>query len=199
MDTDPAAAPSAVVVAVAVVEAVSDAEPTEIAAPDCRRAVVFTLEIATLTAGAIPTLPLVAPARDCVVAVFVAVAEIARSSTFVSAALAPSSAVVVTVVRFNATEAPMPRLVPPTAPSFGCALALVVEVDAAASETSAPPASTAAPLAMVAVVLSVATTMASEPAIPTEPLAAPLVACADTLLLEAFCAVAVRPTDEALP
>ena len=132
-----------------------------------------------------------------VVPAWVAVAESDRSSTFVTADAQQISANVLTVVMLRATDAPMPTLDPPAPVVFGSALAVVAVVEVAVSVTSPPFASRLAKL-IVAWVMTFAITSANEPATPTDPPPAPLVAVA-LMSLDGSSAVALNPCELASP
>jgi hypothetical protein len=197
IETEPAAAPLAVVVAVAFVVAAAVSEPSVVAVPLSSVAAPRTLEMAIATAGLIETPGPVAPAVAVVVAVLVDAAVNVVAPKPVSAAPAPTVARVSISIRLSATAAPMPKELPPAA-VLGSAFAVEVEVDVATSATAAPPALLLDPEFSTASVPRLTMLSASDPATPTDPPPAPLEASApklEALVVE----VRFSPTVDTVP
>ena len=136
-------------------------------------AVVVMFEIAIATDGTTATLPPDAPVFACVVARCVVLAASARS--WPPESVPVSSAVVVSSMIVTATDAPIPTEPTPETPApSGSASVVVSESDVAVIATSPDPAVSVP--AMRAVVWMFSISMATEPAMPTAPPPAPLVA-----------------------
>src|SRR2546428_795109 len=170
----PCASPSAVVFADAVWSAdAENAPPMVRGSPGVTCAIVVMFEIAIATDGTIATLPPAAPVFACVVMRCVVDAETPRSPPPVSFPV--SSARVVLSTSATATEAPMPTDPTPDTPDpLGSASVVDSAFAAAVIATSPLPASSGA--AMRAVVWMFSRSIATEPAMPTAPPPAPLVA-----------------------
>src|SRR5688500_3646534 len=108
IETDPAAAPLAVVFAVAPVVADAVSEPSAVGTPAPSVAELRTLEIASATAGTTDVPGPVAPARAAVVVVLVLAALSVIAPAPISDAPAPMAARVSTSTMLSATEAPIP-------------------------------------------------------------------------------------------
>src|SRR5688572_29113345 len=132
----------------------------------------------TATAGAIAAPP-DAPVRASVVDVFLARAVSVRSVPPLITEPMPTAAVVVTLTMLSATDAPRPKLEPPAPALPGSALESDVESDVALSVAAPDPIVTTAAGPMSAFVEIFPITRANEPARPTDPPPAPLVACAE--------------------
>src|SRR5205823_6732379 len=136
--------PEAVVFAVAFVVDVSETAPVCVSSgPELICAADRTLSIESATAGATLTLPPVAPVFALVVVVFVADAARVRSCDETDAlpGSAPTNAVVFTLRRSSATDAPTPTPEPVVVFVAASAFAFAVDVDDAASVASPVPAS----------------------------------------------------------
>ncbi len=128
----PAVDPDAVVVTEAVWSAcTTNAPESVVSAPVPSSAVVVTFESVTATPAANETPPPAAPVCAVVVAESVEEAFTVRSCELVSVDPSESAACVVSVTRFNATDAPKPAPVTPAV-----ALACESTTDVARSETS---------------------------------------------------------------
>jgi hypothetical protein len=196
MEVDPAAAPFAVVFAIALTDADALSEPSVVEEPDKTAASLQTDEIANAIAGVIDNPGPDAPACAVVVISFVEVAVRESAPVEASAEPAPTVAKVRTSTRFSATDAPMPRDDPPVVPALAVAAEVLAAV--APSETAPPPAVAPAPVRSEAVVVMFAIVRASDPATPTEPPPAPLVAVL-AISLPVVLALSVRPVDDVVP
>ncbi len=187
------ASPCASVFAMAVWSALAVNEPVITRLfPAVTVAVVVMFEIAIATDGTIATLPPEAPVFARVVMPWKVVAVMVRLCPPISVPV--SSAVVVSSTTATATDAPMPTedapLTPPVA-SSGSALVPLVASDAAATDTSPAPAFSQPFRAAVVWMFSIS--IATEPATPTAPPPAPLVADAPSVCRECMSAVIDAP------
>ena len=147
--------------------------PVSVSVPSVpTRAVVVTFDRVTATAGAMSTLPPLAPIFASVIAASAAVALSVTFAAPVSVAPLSSSAVVVSVTRFRATDAPTPTLVEVTPPAVGSAFTVLAALLAAVIVASPPVRTTAPPTS--AVVVWFTTARPSEPATEILPPPAPL-------------------------
>ena len=164
MPTSPAAAPIAVVVTDASWVAVAVSAPVSVRfAPGRTEALVVTFEIEIATLGEIAVEP--AAAAPLFALVVIASVDVAVSvRLWIPPTMTPSgtSAVVVSLTTFSATEAPIPTVLPPS--SFASAEAVVSMFETAVS-TRLPSISGSA--VGEAVVSAVTTFRANEPATPT--------------------------------
>src|SRR5688500_2297283 len=176
MDADPLA----VELAVASVVARIVPAPMEAAGPAASDAFVETVESVMAAEGATETLPPVAPAVAVLVAVLVEFARSVRAPPLSGAPFA-TEAFVVMVTRSRATDAPMPAVDEPLVRAV--ALAADVLVESAVKLTAPPAAFSEPPPPSVAPVVTFPMTSAKEPATPTLPPLAPLVAVAVRSLL----------------
>jgi hypothetical protein len=151
---------------------------------------VITIEIA----GATAVFADFAPVLASVNMPFVVVAVTLRSAP---PSRVPSiAAVVLSSITATATDAPTPTeaaAVTPVVPAAGSAVVLVVESDAAATLTLPSCASTLAPAGITADVCRFTMLIATEPAMPTSPLPAPLEACDANSWTECIVALTVTP------
>ena len=160
-------------------------------------AVVVMFDSAMATLGTTATLPPAAPVLACVV---MPCEVVAASVTLRPPMSTPvSSAVVVSSTIATATEAPTPTLDAPDTPpvdSSGSAFVSLVACDVAVIATSAPtPVPAVRMPASRAVVSMFSMSMATDPATPTDPPPAPLVAEAPSSCVEPMSASIVAPTE----
>ena len=152
--------------------------------PEARYAYVVTFESAMLMAGATATPVAEAPVFASVFIRFVVIADTLRSCPLGTSVSMPAS--VTSSMIATATDAPTPTEPAPVTPdtvasvgpSAGRALVLVLESEAAATETFPVCALITAPAGITAVVCRFTMLIATEPAMPTSPPPAPLVAVA---------------------
>jgi hypothetical protein len=197
IDVEPVAAPSAIVVALAFVVAEALIDSNDVPGPAARLALLFTFEIATAIAGATDTPAPVAPAFAVVVITCVVLAVNVVADAPVSTPPTPTPADASSSTRFSATDAPIPRLDPPTS-VFGSAFAAEVEFEIALMLT-APPFAFSEPSTTIATVSTFAMLRASDPATPTDPPPAPLLASASKLPAAEVVADNVAPAELAAP
>ena len=160
--------------------------------PEFTVAVVVTFDSAIPTLGTTATLPPAAPVLECVARkcdVFAVSVRLPPPLSWPS-----SDAVVRSSTIATATDAPMPTDPTPVTPdSFGKASTLLVACEAAAIVTSPVPAVRTP--AMTASVSMFSMSIATEPAMPTEPPPAPLVALAPSSSMPPESAWIVAPCE----
>ena len=164
----------ALVVADAFWAAVAASAPLSASAPDPIRVRVVTFDRVTATAGVSATLPPAAPIRASVVAASTAVTDSVRLRAPVSTPPSPTSANVLSVIRFSATDAPNPRspvLVTP-APA-GSADTVEESRDAAVIDASPEAPLRATEPSIAARTVCVIAAIATDPATDTLPPPAP--------------------------
>ena len=160
--------------------------------PSTTVAVVVTFEIAIATDGTTATLPPAAPVFALTVAACVVEEASVRSWPPVSDPL--RLAVVLSSITATPTDAPMPTEPTPVTPApVGNASVAVVAFDAAAMRTSPAPALSVP--SSDAFVLMFSMSIATEPAMPTAPPPAPLVAEAPSSCSELMTASIVAPRE----
>ena len=190
----PCVSPADAVIAEAVCSARSSTSPLTLSGvPMPSQACVVTFEMTIAMPGAMLSPPPLAPVFAIVLSACVVVACSATSSPPVRRPV--MEARVVSSMTATTTDAPTPTLDAPLTPPFeGSALFVATVLDVAVSVTSAlgPVPAWSVP-ASDAVVSMFSMSIATEPATPTEPPPAPLVALAPSSCVEAMSAAIVAP------